>query len=146
MSESHTPVPVIRSHHTDLTLLGSKKNDGKRGKADSSATCRTASRELLLECAKHFPGLEIWITGGWVRDRLFGIPSSDLDFALSAATGREFGKFLEEFTAKPEIESKYGRKAVELGIPDSHFSKFHIMERNSGQYRGAIVSPWMVLF
>jgi tRNA nucleotidyltransferase/poly(A) polymerase len=54
-------------------------------------------RELLLECAQHFPGLEIWITGGWVRDRLLGIPLFDLDLALSKVTRRESGKFLESF-------------------------------------------------
>ncbi|KAJ8125675.1 hypothetical protein O1611_g7961 [Lasiodiplodia mahajangana] len=88
-------------------------------------------RELLLECAQHFPGLEIWITGGWVRDRLLGIPSSDLDLALSNVTGREFGKFLEEFSARPEIESKYRLKADGLGIPDSKFTRFHVTERNA---------------
>ncbi|KAI0542183.1 hypothetical protein GGR58DRAFT_526282 [Xylaria digitata] len=88
-------------------------------------------RELLLECAQHFPGLEIWITGGWVRDRLLGIPSSDLDLALSKVTGREFGKFLEKFSVEPEIESKYRLKADDLGIPDSKFARFHIMERNA---------------
>ncbi|KAI0516725.1 putative poly(A) polymerase [Xylaria bambusicola] len=88
-------------------------------------------REFLLECAQHFPGLEIWITGGWVRDRLLGIPSSDLDLALSKVTGREFGKFLERFSAEPEIESKYRMKADELGIPDCKFTRFHVMERNA---------------
>lgn len=88
-------------------------------------------RELLLECAQRFPGLEIWITGGWVRDRLLGIPSSDLDLSLSKVTGRDFGKFLESFSARPEIESKYRQKAADLGIPDHKFTKFHILKRNA---------------
>lgn len=87
-------------------------------------------RELILECAQHFPGLEIWIAGGWVRDRLLGIPSSDLDLALSKVTGRDFGKFLESFSSKPEFEAKYRQKAAALGIPDAKFTRFHIMERN----------------
>ncbi|XP_044721755.1 poly A polymerase head domain-containing protein [Hirsutella rhossiliensis] len=69
-------------------------------------------RELLLECAQHFPGLEIWITGGWVRDRLLGIPSSDLDFALSNVTGRRFGQLLEDLSARTEIEANYRQKAA----------------------------------
>ncbi|KAL2015227.1 hypothetical protein VTK56DRAFT_6041 [Thermocarpiscus australiensis] len=89
-------------------------------------------RELLLESAQHFPGLDIWITGGWVRDRLLGIPSSDLDLALSNMTGRAFGQFLQEFSARPDIESKYRQKAAGLGIPDSRFTRFHIMEKNVG--------------
>lgn len=46
-------------------------------------------------------------------------------------TRREFGKFLEKFSAEPEIESKYRLKADELGIPNSKFTRFHIMERNA---------------
>lgn len=87
-------------------------------------------RELLLECAQHFPGLEIWITGGWVRDRLLGIPSSDLDFALSNVTGRKFGEFLQDLSTKPDIQVKYRQKAAKLGIPYAGFTRFHIMEQN----------------
>ncbi|KAM4064985.1 poly A polymerase head domain-containing protein [Hirsutella rhossiliensis] len=87
-------------------------------------------RELLLECAQHFPGLEIWITGGWVRDRLLGIPSSDLDFALSNVTGRRFGQLLEDLSARTEIEANYRQKAAAQGIPYTKFTRFHIMERN----------------
>ncbi|KAG5920348.1 hypothetical protein E4U42_006222 [Claviceps africana] len=88
-------------------------------------------RELLLDCAQHFPGLQIWIAGGWVRDRLLGIPSSDLDLALSKLTGREFGLFLESFSARPEVQAKYQQRAADLGIPDARFSSFYIVERNN---------------
>lgn len=87
-------------------------------------------REFLLEGASRFPGLEIWIVGGWVRDRLLGIPSSDLDLALNNLTGREFGAFLEAFSTEPEIEAKYRQKLAGLGIADTRFAKFHVVERN----------------
>lgn len=56
-------------------------------------------RDLLLECRQQLatPELEVWITGGWVRDRLMGIPCSDLDIALSTMTGVQFGSLLTEF-------------------------------------------------
>lgn len=88
-------------------------------------------REFLLQAAEEFPNLEIWITGGWVRDRLLGLPSSDLDFSLNNLTGRQFGKFLESFSARPEIQSKYGPKADKLGIPGSSSVQFTIIERNA---------------
>lgn len=88
-------------------------------------------REFLLECAESFPGLEIWVTGGWVRDRLLGIPSSDLDLSLSHITGKEFGAFLEQFSARPEVMARYSRRAADLGSPDSLFTKFHIMKKNA---------------
>ena len=87
-------------------------------------------REFLLECMSHFPGLKIWITGGWVRDRLLGTPSSDLDFGLNNLTGRQFGTFIEDFSAKPETDKKYSQKAADLGVP-AKFTRFHIMERNA---------------
>lgn len=88
-------------------------------------------REFLLECAAHFPGLAIWITGGWVRDRLLGIPSSDLDLAMNSLTGRQFGHFLESFSARPDISAKYNQKAAESGLPPSQTAKFTIIERNA---------------
>ncbi|KAJ2970137.1 hypothetical protein NQ176_g8331 [Zarea fungicola] len=88
-------------------------------------------REFLLECAESFPGLNIWVTGGWVRDRLLGSPSSDLDLSLSNITGKEFGIFLEQFSARPEVTTRYSRRAAELGCPDSLFTKFHIMKKNA---------------
>lgn len=54
-------------------------------------------REFLLECSQLDPGLEIWITGGWVRDRLLGISSSDLDLALNNLTGKNFITILRFF-------------------------------------------------
>ncbi|OAA66140.1 Poly A polymerase, head domain protein [Cordyceps fumosorosea ARSEF 2679] len=92
-------------------------------------------REFLLECSQSFPGLEIWVTGGWVRDRLLGILSSDMDLGLSNTTGKEFGTFLEKFSARPEVVSKYSRRAAELGIPDTLFTKFHIMKRNANMFK-----------
>lgn len=87
-------------------------------------------RDLLLECAQHFPGLQLWIAGGWVRDRLLGIPSSDLDLALSNVTGRQFGTYLESFSTKPDIQAKYHQKAADLGIPHTSFTRFYIVERS----------------
>lgn len=89
-------------------------------------------REFLLECAQHFPGLEIYITGGWVRDRLLGVPTSDIDLGLNILTGRQFGRFIEEFSADAHIENKYSRKAADLGIPSLGGStRFHIVQRNA---------------
>lgn len=88
-------------------------------------------REFLLEAAESFPGLEIWVTGGWVRDHLLGIPSSDLDFSLNNLTGKQFGTFLESFSGRPEIQSKYSKRAEELGVPHYCDLKFTIIERNA---------------
>ncbi|KFY20402.1 hypothetical protein V491_03744 [Pseudogymnoascus sp. VKM F-3775] len=61
------------------------------------------------------PNLEIWVTGGWVRDKLLGIQSSDIDIALSTMTGAQFGDILTDFYFRNEEE--YSQQATEIGIP-----------------------------
>lgn len=36
-------------------------------------------------------------TGGWVRDKLLGIPSNDIDVAINRMTGFDFGNCLASF-------------------------------------------------
>ncbi|RKK73471.1 hypothetical protein BFJ69_g9315 [Fusarium oxysporum] len=69
-------------------------------------------RDLLLECRQQLatPELEVWITGGWVRDRLMGIPCSDLDIALK--------------------EASYQQRALDLGIEFKKFNGFHSTKKN----------------
>ncbi|KAF4433083.1 Poly A polymerase head domain [Fusarium acutatum] len=87
-------------------------------------------RDLLLECRQQLatPDLEIWITGGWVRDRLLGIPCADLDIALSTMTGVQFGNLLTEFLK--QNEGSYRQRALDLGIEFNEFNGFHTTKKN----------------
>lgn len=87
-------------------------------------------RDFVIQGSESFPGLQIWIAGGWVRDRLLGIPSSDIDLALSNLTGRQFGTFLEVFSSKPEVVAKYSIRAAELNLPHKAV-KCSIIDQNS---------------
>ena len=40
---------------------------------------------------------EARIAGGWVRDKLLGLPSHDLDVSLSSMTGHHFALFLKAY-------------------------------------------------
>lgn len=77
--------------------------------------------QLLLDCRDSMPPrsgsptLDIWYTGGWVRDKLLGLQSTDIDAALSSMTGVQFGVALENFFRKNE--TKYRQDAQGLGIP-----------------------------
>ncbi|KAI1308259.1 hypothetical protein F5Y03DRAFT_383436 [Xylaria venustula] len=96
-------------------------------------------RELLLACREYLQiskvsdsvSLEMWITGGWVCDKLLDIPCSDIDIALSTMTGERFGHFLTEFLYK--IEESYKKRATELKVPYAKFSSFHTTKKNLGK-------------
>ncbi|KAL9568443.1 hypothetical protein ACKAV7_007493 [Fusarium commune] len=87
-------------------------------------------RDLLLGCRQQLatPDLEIWITGGWVRDRLMCIPCSDLDIALSTMTGVQFGNLLTEFLE--QNEAPYRQRALDVGIEFKKFNGFHSTKKN----------------
>lgn len=93
-------------------------------------------RELLLNCRENLQNsqvpsanqLEIWITGGWVRDRLLGIPCSDVDIALSTMTGAKFGKHVTEFFQ--QNKQHYTKRADELGAQDSAVGGLQTTKKN----------------
>ena len=60
-------------------------------------------RQCLLDCrdamqpTPGMKGLEIRWTGGWVRDKLLGVQSHDIDVALSTMTGMQYATALQDF-------------------------------------------------
>lgn len=61
--------------------------------------------------------LELRWTGGWVRDKLLGVQSHDIDVALSTMTGEQFGQALKNFMQ--EHGQKYVDEAKAHGINSS---------------------------
>jgi tRNA nucleotidyltransferase (CCA-adding enzyme) len=59
-------------------------------------------------------GLVLRWTGGWVRDKLLGVPSHDIDVALSTMTGMQFGQAMQTFLK--EHGAKFEEDAVKQGI------------------------------
>lgn len=51
-------------------------------------------------------------TGGWVRDKLLGVPSHDIDVAINKMTGFQFGLRLKEYLEIPGNPEKYGLEGV----------------------------------
>ena len=67
-------------------------------------------RRLLLDVAANVDPKspsELRFTGGWVRDKLLGIDSHDVDVAISNMTGLQFGLKMKEYLAKAENAQKY---------------------------------------
>ena len=51
-------------------------------------------------------------TGGWVRDKLLGVPSHDIDVAINKMTGLQFGLRLKEYLEIPGNPERYGLEGV----------------------------------
>lgn len=71
-------------------------------------------RNLLLEVSsfisetKSCPKPELRFTGGWVRDKLLGSPSDDIDLSISSMTGKDFVTSLEQALDSHAMKSAYG--------------------------------------
>ncbi|KAF2708775.1 poly A polymerase C-terminal region-like protein [Pleomassaria siparia CBS 279.74] len=56
-------------------------------------------------------------TGGWVRDKLLGIGSHDIDVSINKLTGQHFGEKILEYLQLPENAAKHGLDAKKYGKP-----------------------------
>lgn len=74
-------------------------------------------RKLLLDCRNHHGSadLDIWFTGGWVRDKLLGGESHDIDVALSSMTGFQFLEALDLHF--DHFQEDYTTEAQRIGVP-----------------------------
>ncbi|KAL2819223.1 hypothetical protein BJX63DRAFT_428868 [Aspergillus granulosus] len=68
-------------------------------------------------------------TGGWVRDKLLGVQSHDIDVGINNMTGYEFGTNLKEYLDKPGVLEKY-RKNHEEGELQQAIISLHKIEAN----------------
>ncbi|KAI4165378.1 MAG: hypothetical protein LQ342_000786 [Letrouitia transgressa] len=67
-------------------------------------------QELLLNVAGYIATRgrskpELRWTGGWVRDKLLGVTSHDIDVAINNTTGYDFGVFLKEYAEHQRLHS-----------------------------------------
>jgi tRNA nucleotidyltransferase (CCA-adding enzyme) len=60
--------------------------------------------------------VQVRVAGGWVRDRVLGLQTHDVDIALDACTGVEFAYFVKEYITEFEHE-KVGRIGVIAANP-----------------------------
>ncbi|KAJ6108973.1 hypothetical protein N7512_008810 [Penicillium capsulatum] len=68
-------------------------------------------------------------TGGWVRDKLLGIDSHDIDVGISSMTGYQFGMALKEYLDHPQNLEKY-KKGLPNGEMSDAIVSLHKIEAN----------------
>lgn len=92
---SHSPHGISLTHHV---TVAQEKPMARQNETISLLPTEQLLRQLLLDCRNDMQHrrsvssssnseLEIWFAGGWVKDKLLGIQSSDIDIALSTMTG-----------------------------------------------------------
>ena len=75
-------------------------------------------RQLLLDASTYIGALErgnkpeLRITGGWVRDKLLGITSHDIDIGIDNMTGFKFGTLLAQYLEQPEVQILHKQDAL----------------------------------
>ena len=78
---------------------------------DTEATLR----QLLLDVSNYIAANggqkpDLRFTGGWVRDKLLGYTSKDIDISISSMTGYKFGSLMKDFLeSSANNNTKYGR-------------------------------------
>jgi tRNA nucleotidyltransferase/poly(A) polymerase len=78
---------------------------------DNPTSPQTASHvELPAELANQ--KLVLRYTGGWVRDKLLGVPSHDIDVAINKMTGFQFGLRMKQYLEIPGNLEKYGLESL----------------------------------
>ncbi|TGO15034.1 hypothetical protein BTUL_0045g00440 [Botrytis tulipae] len=97
-----------------------------RGTTMATATVTLTPREsqlrnLLLDVANFVNGskdvekkVELRWAGGWVRDKLLGIQSHDIDIAINVMTGQNFGLKMREYLEDAENLKKHGLEAKDV--------------------------------
>lgn len=101
-------------------------------------------RGLLLDVAQYIRDQEIVaggsdvvnhpetvlrFTGGWVRDKLLGVDSHDIDVGISSMTGYQFGMALKQYLDEPKNLEKYG-KNFQNGKMSEAIVSLHKIEAN----------------
>lgn len=75
-------------------------------------------RQLLLDVSNYIgtlndhPRPQLRFTGGWVRDKLLGIGSKDIDIGIDTMTGLQFGTLMNQYLEQPEAKAKHPKSVL----------------------------------
>ncbi|ROT41784.1 tRNA nucleotidyltransferase [Sodiomyces alkalinus F11] len=103
VSQPHIKTPAS-SNHIELTTREAQLRDLLLDVAASINSTHNPPEPLTLRWA-----------GGWVRDKLLGIESHDIDVAINSMTGLTFGEKMREYCATPSHASRHGIRPDDIG-------------------------------
>ena len=79
---------------------------------DESTSSSNVDSQVSLSPELAEQALVLRFTGGWVRDKLLGVQSHDIDVAINKMTGYQFGLRMKEYLEIPGNLEKYGLEAI----------------------------------
>lgn len=74
-----------------------------------------ATDALADESTHEYEPLVLRWAGGWVRDKLLGIPSHDIDVAVNTMTGMQFAQRIRDYCDTPEAVKKHRFQPDDVG-------------------------------
>lgn len=134
LSNSHSPEPASKRRRISISLPRGalRKKMAPTHPTIELTPIESTLRNLLLDVAHYiqkngiteegsnvarYPETVLRFTGGWVRDKLLGVGSHDIDVGISSMTGYQFGLALKEYLDIPENLEKYKK-----GLPNAEMN------------------------
>ncbi|EHK46231.1 hypothetical protein TRIATDRAFT_291450 [Trichoderma atroviride IMI 206040] len=99
-----SPATAMSTHSVKLTEREKQLRSLLLNVANFIDTTTTLGQPLVLRWA-----------GGWVRDRLLGIESHDIDVAINAMTGQQFAQHISEYCKQPDAAKIHGFAPGDIG-------------------------------
>ena len=116
------------------------KTDIQNDLTDNEREVLHVIREVVR---KYTPSTKAYIVGGWVRDKLLGIPSDDIDIMIDNMTGEDFARLITKYLdiknpkvieEKPE-QSKYITTAIaHIPLSDGSIQKIDFAQARKEIY------------
>lgn len=148
-SESHSPEPASKRRRisTSPFTRGALREEMAPTHIHPTielTPIESTLRTLLLDVAQYiqqngiveegsneprYPETVLRFTGGWVRDKLLGVGSHDIDVGISSMTGHQFGNALKEYLDIPENLEKY-KKGLPNGEIHDAIVSIHKIDAN----------------
>jgi len=115
--------------------MDSNKGATTEGSSEGGTECDKESKDAVVALTEHekqifgvlldasaaaFPDrtVVLRVAGGWVRDKLLGRPSHDIDIAIDCMTGTEFAEAVRSFVDAHALSKKEAKVAVIRSNPE----------------------------